>query len=83
MDTAEGLVGQTPEPPQSRTIGELVLALREAYGKMGAGNPHKSLIGQCAFALVYLAQENEHLKSLVPRDTPEKRIVLASEIGRA
>lgn len=62
-----------------RTVGELVLDLREAHRRMGAKNPHKSLVGQAAFALVYLSQQVEHLKKAVPQQDPERRIVLAGE----
>lgn len=64
----------------SRTVGELILDLREAHRRMGINNPHKALVGQAAFALVYLSKQVEHLKGAVATDTPnEKRIVLAGE----
>lgn len=69
-----------------KSIGELVLALKAAHARMGVSNPHRTLVGQCAFALVYLAQENMHLKAeLAPLREKESqsRIVLASHIGNA
>lgn len=66
----------------TRTVGELVLALREAHRRMGPKNTHREVVGQAAFALVYLSQQVEALKKSVPSDTPDRRIVLTGE-GRA
>lgn len=69
---------------ESRTVGELVLDLREAHRRMGVKNPHRALVGQAAFAIVYLSQQVEHLKKMaVPDVKDEPRVVLATEIGHA
>lgn len=62
----------------TRTVGELILALREAHRLMGVNNPHRAVVGQAAFALVYLSQQVEHLKAGEPKPT-ERRIVLTGE----
>lgn len=62
------------ENSNTRTVGELVLDLREAHRTMGVNNPHKALVGQAAFALVYLSQQVEHLKA--EREAPKARTSL-------
>ena len=56
---------QQQQQPQSQqvNIGELLLQIQDAYGKMSNTNSHKPLLLMAGAVIIHLFEENQRLKA--------------------